>query len=97
MYTLTPWANGLIQACKIRKLLGRHEAKQFLSDYRMILFCGWAGDEETDLDIGEMIKKSEVAWLNADEMTAAEPSTNTHPENGATQTGTVAQVPQYAA
>lgn len=44
-----------------------------------------AGEEETDLDVGDMVRKGEVAWLNAEEMkAAAEPSTSAYsaPENG---------------
>jgi hypothetical protein len=41
------------------------------------------GDEETDLDIGEMIRKSEVAWLNVEEMKAAEPASNPQSDTGA--------------
>jgi len=49
---------------------------------------GGAGEEETDLDLGEMVRKSEVAWLNAEEMkAAAETSTSTFPpgQNGENQ------------
>ena len=48
-----------------------------------------AGEEETDLDVGEMVRKGEVAWLNAEEMkAAAEPSPSAYsaPENGETRT-----------
>ncbi len=44
-----------------------------------------AGEEETDLDVGEMVRKGEVAWLSAEEMKAAAepmPSTFPPPENG---------------
>ena len=47
--------------------------------------CASAGEEETDLDVGEMVRKGEVAWLSAEEMkAAAEPPPNAYPlpENG---------------
>ncbi|BDA40625.1 hypothetical protein COCOBI_01-2780 [Coccomyxa sp. Obi] len=43
------------------------------------------GEEETDLDVGEMVRKGEVAWLNAEEMKAAgdpPPGAYSAPENG---------------
>ncbi len=33
--------------------------------------CVSAGEEETDLDLGDLIKKGEVAWLSAEEMMKA--------------------------
>ena len=33
--------------------------------------CASAGEEETDLDLGDLIKKGEVAWLSAEEMMKA--------------------------
>lgn len=51
---------------------------------------GGAGEEETDLDLGEMVRKSEVAWLNAEEMkAAAETSSSAFPpgQNGEDQAG----------
>ena len=36
-----------------------------------------AGEEETDLDLGELIKKGEVAWLSAEEMMKASEAAQT--------------------
>ena len=36
-----------------------------------------AGEEETDLDLGELIKKGEVAWLSAEEMIRASEAAQT--------------------
>ena len=45
--------------------------------------CVFVGEEETDLDLGELIKKGEVAWLSAEEMMkaseAAHSGTCSHP------------------
>ena len=39
--------------------------------------AGRAGEEETDLDLGELIKKGEVAWISAEEMLKASEASNT--------------------
>ena len=44
-----------------------------------------AGEEETDLDLGDLIKKGEVAWLSTQEMLKASEANNaayngTHPQ-----------------
>ena len=44
--------------------------------------AGCAGEEETDLDLGELIKKGEVAWISAEEMLKASEASSTA-QNGA--------------
>ena len=43
---------------------------------------GCAGEEETDLDLGELIRKGEVAWISAEEMLKASEASSTA-QNGA--------------
>ena len=44
--------------------------------------AGRAGEEETDLDLGDLIKKGEVAWISAEEMLKASEASNAA-QNGA--------------
>ena len=39
--------------------------------------AGRAGEEETNLELGELIKKGEVAWISAEEMLKASEASNT--------------------
>ena len=47
--------------------------------------AGCAGEEETDLDLGELIKKGEVAWISAEEMLKASEASSTAQNGASTQ------------
>jgi hypothetical protein len=52
--------------------------------WRAALLCP-SGEEEADLDLGELVRKNHVAWLSAEEMAAAAEAAAEEPNGAAVQ------------